>query len=363
MTVADLLAAIEVIAPARMAFEWDHIGLQVGSPTQTIARGVTCLDLTLDKARSLAPNTAVVVHHPLIWNPLTSIRTDHDNGAIIAELLRKDGALIAAHTNWDAAAGGINDTLAARLGLTDIVPFGASSPVKQFKLAVFVPPSALESIFEAAAKPGAGTIGDYDQCSFRSVGEGTFRGSQGTKPAIGQAGRLERVDEVRLEMLVPMDRRQKVEAAVRKAHPYEEPAMDWSILVDGPGQSLGRLGHLPSVMPLSDFRELVDENLGTRSQVTGAPDRPIRKVAVIGGAAGDEVSAAHRAGADVYVTGEFKHHELIAASSAQLATVEAGHYATEHPGMEALRDRLAAALPKVSWSCLASEPGQNGSSW
>lgn len=363
MTVADILAAIEAIAPARMAFEWDHIGLQLGSPNQAISHGATCLDLTLDKARGLAPNTAVIAHHPLIWNPLPSIRTDHHHGAIIAELLRKDCALIAAHTNWDAAPGGINDTLAARLGLMDVVPFGVASPVNQFKLAIFVPPDALEAVFEAASVAGAGVIGEYDQCSFRTEGEGTFRGSANSSPSIGQAGRLERVGETRLEMLVAKDRRIKVEAAVKKAHPYEEPAMDWSDLADGSGQPMGRLGHLPSVMPLLDFRDLVDEKLGCRSQVTGRPDRAIRKVAVIGGAAGDEVASAHRAGADVYVTGEFKHHELIAASFSKLATVEAGHYATEHPGMEALRDQFEAVLPKIKWSCLASEPGEFGSSW
>ncbi|MBL8060940.1 MAG: Nif3-like dinuclear metal center hexameric protein [Chthonomonas sp.] len=363
MIVAEVLSAIESIAPAHLAFDWDHVGLQVGAPDAEVTQGVTCLDLTLDKAQSLASKSVVVAHHPLIWNPLPEIRTDHLNGAVIAELIRKECAFIAAHTNWDAASGGINDTLAARLGLTDVRTFGSSSPQKQFKVSTFLPSDSVEAVFEAACNCGAGVIGEYSRCSFRTEGQGTFLGSSKTNPSIGQAERFEAIAETKLEFKVAAHLLAKVEAAIRRAHPYEEPAIDVAVLRDSASQSLGRIGSLPRPMPLLEFRDLADAHLETRSQVTGRPDQEIKRVAIVGGAAGDEFRAAHRAGADVFLTGEIKHHELVEATQKGIATIEAGHYATEHPGMEALSSRLSELLPTMNWKCLASEQGANGRSW
>lgn len=363
MKVNDVLAALDQIAPARFAFDWDRIGLQLGAPGQEMKQGVVCLDFTIEMARTLQPQTLVVAHHPLIWDPLKSVRTDSHHGAIMVELLSKQCAFVAAHTNWDAAPGGVNDTLAAILGLTDVESFGPAVELNHLKLVTFLPPRHGEAVFQAASKAGAGSIGEYTQCSFASPGTGTFFGSENSQPAVGNSGQLERIEEIRLEMIVPQHLQSTVEVAVRQAHPYEEPVIDWVVLSPAPGRELGRIGHLPAVMPLSEFRDLVDEKLGSRSQVTGMPDLAIRKVAVFGGAAGDEWPAAQRKGADVYVTGEFKHSSLVEASYAGIATVEAGHYATEQPGMQALTERLASRIPQLDWLCLESVPGKFGVSW
>jgi hypothetical protein len=94
------------------------------------------------------------------------------------------------------------------------------------KLVVFVPREALETVREALFQAGAGRIGDYERCSWYTAGTGTFRGGAGTDPAIGEAGREERVAELRLETVYPEESHDEVIAALRRAHPYEEPAFD-----------------------------------------------------------------------------------------------------------------------------------------
>lgn len=363
MIVAEVLSSLELIAPTHLAFDWDHVGLQVGSLQDQVTQGITCLDFTLDKAKLLPPSTVVIAHHPLIWDPLKDVRTDHATGAIVAELLRKDCVFIAAHTNWDAAKGGINDTLTSILGLSDVKTFGIASPRREVKLATYVPANAVEQVFEAATQAGAGVIGEYTLCSFRTPGTGTFLGSPNSNPQTGSPGEFEKVDEIRLEMVVSEHVLSKALEAVRKAHPYETPAIDVVQLHDGAGQPVGRIGMLSAPIPLDEFREQVDAKLETRSQVCGDPARMIQRVAVTGGAAGEGYRAAYRAGADVFITGEIKHHELVDASLKGIATIEAGHYATEHPGMESLCVRMQEALPKVPWECLASKEGENGRSW
>jgi hypothetical protein len=99
------------------------------------------------------------------------------------------------------------------------------------KLVVFVPPSALDVVRDALFAAGAGRIGDYERCSWYTEGTGTFRGGEATSPAIGRAGREERVQELRLETVYPDDLHEQVLAALRAAHPYEEPAFDVYALV------------------------------------------------------------------------------------------------------------------------------------
>ena len=94
------------------------------------------------------------------------------------------------------------------------------------KLVVFVPPEALEPLRDALFEAGAGRIGDYERCSWYAQGTGTFLGGEETSPTIGEKGREERVAEVRLETVFPAEQHEEVVAALRRAHPYEEPAFD-----------------------------------------------------------------------------------------------------------------------------------------
>lgn len=347
-----------------MAFPWDRIGLQIGDRGARVERAAISLDSSPAAAAEAAESGCdlLLSHHPLIWNPLESIGGDHP-GPTLCTLIQSGIAFIAAHTNWDAADGGVNDTLAQRLGLSEVRRFGSSAPLRTFKLVVFAPVSETSALIDALSAAGAGVIGEYERCAFFHEGQGTFRGSERTHPTIGQPGRIEEVAEDRIEMVVPEDRIRSVEQALRTAHPYEEPAYDFFPLREASQPGIGRIGQISEPVDLHAFRTYVDERLETRSWVWGAPGRTVKKVAVVGGAADDEWKQALEAGADAFVTGEVKQNVAVEAEAAGLSILAAGHYATENPGMEVLRDRLEEALPEIEWRHYEPHRGFGGRPW
>jgi len=361
-TVETVLDALESIAPRRFALDFDRVGLQVGDPGAHVGRGVVSLDRSLgavDFAIEKGANL-LVSHHPLIFKPLDRVVADDHVGRTILSLASANIAFIAAHTNWDAAKGGINDALAARLGLLDVRPFGIAAETERFKLVVFVPEANLQNVIDAAAMAGAGVIGAYERCAFWSGGTGSFLPGSGAHPTVGVPGSVEETPELRLEMAVPAGAMRDVERAVRDAHPYEEPAIDFVRLSDGDEMPLGRVGGLKEPTSLAEFAKFVELALGTSCWTWGGAERRIRTVAVVGGAADDEWRAARHEGADVFLTGEVRQHVALEASESGFAVIAAGHYATEQPGCAALRDRLAAAIPEVDWLLFEPEPGSSG---
>jgi len=361
-TVQDVLSALERLAPRRHALGFDKIGLQVGSSTSKIARAVVSLDRSLaavSHAREIGAQL-LVSHHPLIFSPLATVDTRSHTGRTVIELIRADIAFVAAHTNWDAAIGGINDELAKRLGLTDVKPFGQAAEVKNLKLVFFSPADAVEPIIDAVSQAGAGVIGAYRRCAFLSDGHGTFIGDETTNPTIGEPGEKEVTNEVRVEMILPVDLERSVTKALKQAHPYEEPAFNYMLMTAVPEQPLGRIGTLPEPTTLQDLARSVDSRLDTRTWAWGVPNKKIKRVAVVGGAGDSDWIDAQRAGADALVTGEVKQHVAVEASESGMTILAAGHYATEQPGCEALRKALEDAVTDVEWNLYTPEPGMAG---
>ena len=361
-TVSDVLEALERIAPASYAFSWDKIGLQVGDPSQRVLKAVVSLDRSLAAISFASDRGAqlLLTHHPLIFEPLGSVTSATYEGRAISELIRRGVSHIAAHTNWDAAPGGINDALAAQLGLTDVKSFGSAAATLEFKVVVFAPRESVDALIDACASAGAGVIGDYRRCAFIQDGVGTFEAGTDASPTIGRPGERSSVDEARIEMVCPDGRIRQVLAACRSAHPYEEPAIDVVSLRNGTGNPMGRIGNPQTPMVLADFVEHVDQSLATRSQVWGKAEKSIRRVAVVGGAADTEWRAARSAGADILVTGEVKQHVALEASESGFALIAAGHYATEQPGCAALANRLAVEVSEVDWELFDPLPGAAG---
>jgi hypothetical protein len=238
--------------------------------------------------------------------------------------------------------------------------FGSAAAVAQVKLVVFSPAAAVDKIVDAASEAGAGVIGDYSRCAFMSEGTGTFLGGESSNPVVGTAGQVERAPEVRIEMVLPEYRVRGVERAIRRVHPYEEPAFDFLLLADRSEQPAGRIGMLVGGMTLEGLVRDANVRLGTASWAWGDPVKPIKKLAVVGGAADSEWRKAREAGADAMLTGEVKQHVGLEAAEEGFAIVASGHYATEQPGCEALRDRLAEELPEVEWLLYVPEPGFAG---
>jgi dinuclear metal center YbgI/SA1388 family protein len=360
-TIRDVVVALEAIAPSALAFDYDRIGLQIGDEGREVRRVLVTLDRSA-AAVELAGETAcdlIVSHHPFIWEPLARAVASDSTGRLLLTLAERGIGLIAVHTNWDCAPDGLNDALAARLGLSETRPFGAASRPPMILAIVYVPDDAVEGMIDALSAAGAGRIGTYERCAYSSGGEGTFRPLAGSNPTVGTIGRVETAPERRIEMVAPAARQGEVEAAIRRAHPYETPAFQL-VAYAGSGYPAGRLGLLDEPMRLGEFLEFVDDRLATRSLAWGDPDRPIRRVGVVGGAADGEWRSAAQERADVFLTGEVRQHVAVDATDAGFAVVAAGHYATEQPGMRRLAERLRESLPEIEWIVHEPAPGRGG---
>lgn len=346
-----VMDAMEKLAPRRLAEIWDNPGLLVGSPGQEIHRILVCLDVRPEIAQRAVREKfdLIVAHHPLIFHPLKKIRTDLPEGRLLTVLLQGSVAVLAAHTNLDIAAGGVNDVLAERIGLDHLEPFKVTAQGELVKLAVYVPLKQAEAVRSAITAAGAGHIGRYSDCTFQVVGQGTFLPEEGTNPFIGEAGRLARVDEVRIETIFPVEREGRVLQAMKKAHPYEEPAYDlYSLRNPGREESLGRVGYLSAPLPVEDFAAEVKARIGADYvRLVRAGDRAVRKVALCSGSGAEFIEKAAILGCDAYVTGDVRYHDAQRAAALGMHVIDAGHFATEQIVVPVLARYLSEALAKA----------------
>lgn len=349
LRVRDVGRILEAWAPRTLAWERDNVGLQIGDPDAAVRRILVALDATgTVAAEAVRRHTDLIVtHHPPLYRPLRSLDTSTAAGRMIAALVKHDCALYAAHTNLDAARGGTSHVLAETLGLRDIRPLAPRAGAMR-KVITFAPPAAVETIAAAMVAAGAGTIGKYDACSFRTRGTGTFRGNAGTSPAVGRRERLEQVEEIRLEMVTEDDRLPAVLAALRKTHPYEEVAFD-VMAVEGvrPATGMGATGTSTPALPAASFLRHVRKHLRADGMRHTRPvARTIRTVAVCGGAGSDLIGAAIAAGADAFVTADVSYHAFQEAEG-RILLIDAGHYETEVPVVGAVVRHLRTALQDV----------------
>ena len=348
-TVSDVLAALDRLAPSHLCLDGDPRGLLVGDPGAEVSRLVVALDVTpavAATAERLGAQMAIA-HHPLIYHPLRAVRADEPHpGGVVLSCIRAGVAVACAHTNWDVAPGGVNDVLAALLGLEDVRPLQTTYRELLVKVAVFVPTENRAAVLEAMANVGAGAIGDYDRCGFWAEGTGTFRPLPGARPHVGTVGAAETVNESRLEMIAPESRWRAVVDAMIAAHPYEEVAYDVYPLKNVAREfGIGRVGTLPAPLAPDALLARVQAALSFDAvRLVGPADHTVRTVAVCGGAGAFLLPDALAAGADALVTSDVRHHEFVDAESRGFLLLDAGHAATETPGARELARRLAADL-------------------
>jgi dinuclear metal center YbgI/SA1388 family protein len=358
LVIAAVIDHLEKLAPPCLSAEWDNVGLLLGSRSAGVTRIMTCLTVTPESAGEAIERKAdlIVSHHPILFRAVKRLTEDSSEGRMLLGLIRANVAVYSPHTAFDNAAGGINELLARKLGLVEVGPLrlnsqtrSAGEGTRQIKLVVFVPDSDLARVSDALFAAGAGRIGEYSECSFRLAGTGTFHGSAASNPTIGQKGRREEASEWRLEVVCPERRLGEVVAAMRKAHSYEEPAFDLYPLAPLPATTgEGRLGSLPMAVPLADLAGRLRQAISCgRVQIVGEASRQVRRVAIVCGAGGELMNDAIRAQADVFLTGEMRFHDYLAARAQGLALLLPGHYATERCGVEDLAARLRAAWPDV----------------
>src|SRR5262245_56023320 len=263
-SVADITAALDGFFPADIAAEWDNVGLLLGDPKSDVRRMLTCLTVTPAVAEEAVELGAqlIVTHHPILFRGVKRLTTGTAEGRAVLTLAHAGIAVYSPHTAFDNARGGINDRLAAKLGLTDVRPLRDRNATPTFKVVVFVPESDLAKVSDAMFAAGAGVIGEYRECSFRVAGTGTFHGGGAANPTVGRKGRREEVSEWRLEVVCPASAVDTVVAAMRRAHSYEEPAFDVYPLRAGRSPlGEGRIGRLSNTSTLRILAETVKQQL------------------------------------------------------------------------------------------------------
>ena len=335
MKAKDIGAVIEKIAPLGLAQSWDNVGLLIGDPDKPIKNILLTIDITqavVEEAKALKTDL-ILSYHPVIWDGLKRIRTD-DKSKTVYELIRSGIAVFCVHTALDAVGGGVNDGLVEILGIEDPKPLGDCveySPQEAYKLVVFVPVDALAQVSNAVFEAGAGWIGNYRNCGFTAEGTGTFLPLEGANPTIGEQGQFERVREYRFETIVPVAKVQTVVEAMKKAHPYEVPAFDVIKLFDYASRyGLGRIGTLAKPMRLNQIIERVKRRTGAKAVgLVGDQKRLVRKAAVCAGTCGEILNLVIAGRADLYLTGELKHHQALAAQEAGLTCICLSHTVSE----------------------------------
>jgi len=344
VTAAEVIDFLEYLAPPSLSVPEEPHGLQVGAPTAEVSTVVVApmASFTSMSTAASRKNAILVTAAPLLTEPLMAVRRDDPIGNKLAYLLEHRISLYCLANSYAAAPGGFDDCLAEKLGLAGTAPLKPTTYEPLFKFAVYTPESAVDAVLNAAAEAGAGRIGNYTECSFQTRGTGTFRGGPGARPAIGEAGRLERVDETRLEMVVPQRELSGVIAAVIEAHPYEEVAYD-VIPVKNPGLAYGRgrFGELPLKVSLDTVLAQVQDGLEVKSvRCSHRPEFAIGSLAVASGNSDGLFWEAHRAGAGAFVVGGLSTRDLMSADNSTTVVIEVGFPASVRPGLQWLSDQL-----------------------
>jgi dinuclear metal center YbgI/SA1388 family protein len=354
LLLGDVLDVLERLYPVASAQSWDAVGLVCGDPDRTVSKVLLAVDPTaevVDEAVEWGADL-LLTHHPLLLRAVHGVPATTSKGRVVHRLIKGDCALFVAHTNADAALPGVSDALARVIGLDDLEPLVPQPVTPLDKVVAFVPHEDAERLVDALADAGAGELGDYRRCAWTTTGTGTFVPQPGASPTVGTVGEAALVGETRVEMVLPRHRRAAVVAALRRAHPYEEPAFDLLELADlGPGTGLGRVGVLPQPVTLETFAQHVASVLPTTVQgvrVSGPADAHVQRVAVCGGAGDDLFAAVRASGADVYLTSDLRHHPASEAREHTFGAapylVDVAHWASEWPWLRGFESRLLSGL-------------------
>lgn len=356
MNVGRVTRILEQLAPPEFAESWDNVGLLIGASDWPAERVLLTIDLTeevLDEA--IADGAQMIVaYHPPIFEPLRSVNDQSAQSRIVLNAARNNIAVYSPHTALDAAPGGVNDWLASGLGAGDVRALQNYADLpqsQQLKLVTFCPATAVDAIRNALVSVGAGHIGAYTHCSFEITGTGTFFGREGATPTIGKAEQLERVDEVRLEMVCPTRSLPLAMTMLRQAHPYEEPLIEIYQLQSRPLRDTGpgRRVVLDQVVTIGDLAERLKKHLGVDHVAVAVPAErdTFHTIGLCAGAGASLLESAVAQGCHVFITGEMRHHSVLDAVARDCAVILAGHTNTERGYLPILMKRLEKQLKGV----------------
>jgi dinuclear metal center YbgI/SA1388 family protein len=351
MKASAIIEVLESFAPPAYQESYDNSGLQVGDAHTEISGALLTLDITdavLDEAIARNCNL-IIAHHPVIFSGLKRLTSANHVQRIVQKAIKNDLLIYAAHTNMDNARAGVNKIIADRLGLEDTAILQMMTSTLR-KLYTFAPRADADKVRDALFAAGAGDIGKYRECSFNTPGTGTFRPDADANPKIGEAGGpREWVDEVKIEVLVQRHKEVAVLKALFEHHPYEEVAYEF-IHLHNANQELGAglVGTLPEAMEPKAFFALLKEKMNvTCIRHTALPDKPIQKVALCGGAGSFLLSDALKAGADIFITADYKYHQFFDAEG-RIIIADIGHWESEQFTPQLFQRLLTEKIPNFA---------------
>ena len=331
MKIKEILHTIEQIAPIPLQEQWDNCGVQIGDITQEAKGAIVCIDVTeavVDEAIAMGCNL-IISHHPLAFRSFKSLTGKNYIERCMIKACKHDIVVYAAHTNLDNASEGINNYLADMLNLQHVRILDPQKG-KLLKLVTFVPHTHAELLRNALFSVGAGSIGNYDACSYNISGEGTFRAGDNTNPYVGETGELHTEPETRIEVILPIYKQSEVRRALIAVHPYEEPAYDFYLLENTWAKAgSGIVGTLPEEMEEEDFLYLLKDTFHLNTiQHSPLRGKAVRDVAICSGAGAFLIPKAISYSADVFITGEAKYNDFYDVENKILLAV-VGHYESE----------------------------------
>jgi dinuclear metal center YbgI/SA1388 family protein len=342
MTVRDVIAYLSTIAPPAYQESYDNAGLITGDPGWEVRGVLVTLDCTepiVDEAVAEGANL-IVAHHPILFRGIKRLTGATYVERTLIKAIRNDIAIYAIHTNLDNVLGGVNSKIAEKIGLVNtriLLPRKDTLA----KLVTFVPRENAEAVLSALHDAGAGQIGNYKNCSFRVAGQGAFMPVEGANPHIGEKDRLEIVDETRVEVIFPAWQEGQILDALRKSHPYEEVAYYVTALMNENQEvGSGLIGEVPEPEEPMAFLQRLKVSMDLPMiRHTRIPGRKISKIAVCGGAGSFLLSRAIQAGADAFISADFKYHEFFDAEN-RILVADIGHYESEIHTKELLAELL-----------------------
>lgn len=349
ITIQDILQLLEENAPSSYAESYDNVGLMVGNAESEV-KGVLCvLDVTsevMEEALSKRVNT-IVAHHPLIFKPLKGLTGKSETERLVAKAIKYDLHIVAWHTNLDHAPYGVSHKMGSKLGLHDMKIL-APLKAQMKKLTVFVPSTHQQSVTESLHRAGAGRLGNYSDCSFRTVGKGYFKPNAEAQPFVGMSHTLEEVTETKVEVMYESHLEKKILQALFQSHPYEEVAHFIHSLDNAhPHAGSGVIGLLPSPMHAAEFLQLLKQCFATHTIRHTYWQKPISKVALCGGAGGFLISRAIGAQADCFITADLKYHDFMDAQGA-LLLADIGHFESEQYTIQLFYDIISKKFPNIA---------------
>lgn len=349
MKIKEIVDALERFAPLPLQDDFDNAGLQIGLTEVEATGALLCLDVTeavVDEAILLGCNL-IISHHPLLFHPLKSITGKDYIQRCILKAIKNEVAIYSSHTNLDNTANGVNYKMAEKIGLKNV---RILSPMDKslLKLVTFVPVKQADRVRGALFEAGCGHIGNYDACSYNLQGELSFHALEGTHAFCGKVEEYYLEQEIRIETILPVFLKLKVQQTLMAVHPYEEPVFDFYPLDNTWAQiGAGIVGKLSRPMLGQSFLKRIKKVFEVASvRYTELSEKKISKVAFCGGSGSFLIAEAIRSGADVFITGEIKYHEFFGHEN-EITLIEIGHYESEQYTKELFRDIIACECPSV----------------